>query len=117
MTAVTAALAAIIVQGGDGVFQVSGTDDLTYAAAAHELAGELGVPTERVVEVSAESAGLPAGEVTPFTSLDTARLSALIGFVPPQARDVLRDVYGPLISRTAGSMEAMHEQPFSHRRP
>ncbi len=106
MDAVTAALAVIVTRGGDGIFQVSGADDMTYATAARELTGVLGVPAERVTEVPAASAGLPADEVTPFTSLDTARLSALTGFVAPRARDVLREVYGPLLSRGAASAVA-----------
>lgn len=103
MRAVTAALAAIVIRGGEGVFQVSGADDLTYAAAAREFAAELRVPIERVEGMPAEAAGLPVGEVTRFTSLDTTRLSSLTGFVPPRARAVLREAYGPQLSRALAS--------------
>lgn len=99
MAAVIAALVAVVTRGGDGLYQVSGDDDISYAAAARELAVAMGEPAGQVNEVAAGSAGLLAEEITPFTSLDTARLSALTGFAPPKARDVLREVYGPQIAR------------------
>lgn len=106
MAAVIDALVAIATRGGDGIFQVSGEDDLTYVEAGRMFASELGVLVGRVTEVAAASAGLPGDEVTPFTSLDTERLSALTGFVPPKAREVLRDVYAPLLAPGAATETA-----------
>lgn len=97
MTAVIDALVALVTRGGDGIYQVSGDNDISYAAAARELAIAIGEHAGRVNEVAARSAGLLAEEITPFTSLDTSRLSALTGFRPPKALDVLREVYGPQI--------------------
>jgi dTDP-4-dehydrorhamnose reductase len=99
MAAVIDALVALVIRDSDGVYQVSGEDDISYAAAARELAVAIGESARKVNEVPAGSAGLLADEITPHTSLDTARFSVLTGFAPPKARDVLREVYGLQIAR------------------
>jgi dTDP-4-dehydrorhamnose reductase len=80
------ALIAIGEKGAGGIYQVSGRDDWSYAEFAQELARRLGVPPDRVRPCAA---AVPPDELTPYTSLDTSRLTELCGFVPPPAGEVL----------------------------
>jgi len=83
------ALIAVAEKGDGGIYQVSGRDDWSYADLARELARRVGASPSLVQPCSATSAGIPADEVTPYTSLDTSRLAALCGFVSPGAVEVL----------------------------
>ncbi|HEV2263941.1 MAG TPA: sugar nucleotide-binding protein [Stellaceae bacterium] len=106
LSAVVDALAAIVENREDGIFQVSGADDLSYAEAARLLAGAVGVSRDNVTAVPAAVAGLAPEDVTPFTSLDTSRLHGLTGFVSPNARDVLLGVYARELSgKSVGSVQ------------
>ena len=95
---VLGALMEIADEGGGGMFQVSGASDISYADAARHLAERLGVPTDRVHAVSAIASGIPAEEVTAYTSLDTRRLSKLRGSSAPEPRAVIDTVYGSRIA-------------------
>jgi dTDP-4-dehydrorhamnose reductase len=86
-------IAALIEGGESGIYQVSGSADISFVEAARHLATRIGVPLQRVTAVNAEECGVPADEITPFTSLDTSRLSALTGFVPPQPYVVIDKVF------------------------
>jgi dTDP-4-dehydrorhamnose reductase len=96
---VVSMLVAVVEGGEGGIYQVSGADDLTYAEAAGLLAEVVGATSNQVIAVPAKSRGLLAEEITLFTSLDTARLTALTGFVPPRANQVLKRVYGVAAAR------------------
>jgi dTDP-4-dehydrorhamnose reductase len=93
------AIAAIIGSGERGLFQLSGANDISYLEAALYLASRLGRSPKKVIAVSAEANGLLMDEITPYTSLDTSRLSQMTGFVPPCAFDVIDDEYGPALAR------------------
>jgi dTDP-4-dehydrorhamnose reductase len=93
------AIAAIIGSGETGLFQLSGANDISYLEAALHLASRLGRSPEKVIAVSAAANGVLMNEITPYTSLDTSRLSQMIGFVPPCAFDVIDTVYGPTLAR------------------
>ena len=88
---VVGALLAIAERGGAGIYQVSGRDDLSYAELGERLARRCGADP-RLVEAIPASTGLPADEVTPYTSLDVSRLQELNGFVAPGADAVLDGV-------------------------
>jgi dTDP-4-dehydrorhamnose reductase len=103
---VVSVLTDIIECGEGGIFQISGAGDISYLDAARNLATHLGVPHEQVIATSAASAGLLPGEITPFTSLETSRLAAMIGFVPPEARAVLTGMYAEALARAR--MSAVH---------
>jgi dTDP-4-dehydrorhamnose reductase len=92
------AVAAIAEQKSGGVFQLSGTEDISYADAARHLANRLGIPGDRVEGTLAVDNGVPENEVTPYTSLDTSRLSALSGYCPRPPRDVIDDVFAASFS-------------------
>jgi dTDP-4-dehydrorhamnose reductase len=88
-----------VIEGGQGgVYHVSGAADVSYAAAAKFFAQRIGVANDLVEPVHGVDSGLPYEELTPFSSLATSRLSRLNGFVPPEAFEVLQDVYAPEIS-------------------
>jgi dTDP-4-dehydrorhamnose reductase len=87
------AVAGISEQTEDGVFQLSGAEDISYADAARHLANRMGIPRDRVEGTLAADNGVPDNEVTPYTSLDTSRLNALIGYRPIPPRTVINDVF------------------------
>jgi dTDP-4-dehydrorhamnose reductase len=89
------AIGALIERGASGIYQVSGAADITFEEAARHLAVRIGVPSQRVVGVKAVDHGVPIDEITPCTSLDTSRLSALTGYVPPLPRNVIDTVFAP----------------------
>jgi hypothetical protein len=77
---------------------VSGAEDISYADAARHVARRLGVSSSLLIVSSAADQGIPAEEVTPYTSLDTARLTAVCGFVPPEPVAVLDLIIGPMVT-------------------
>jgi dTDP-4-dehydrorhamnose reductase len=101
LASVIEAITVIMTSGENGLFQVSGVRDISYVEAALHLASRLGRPANQVTAVSAASAGIPTDEITPYTSLDTSRLSAMMGFVPPRPFDVLDSIYGPALARAS----------------
>jgi dTDP-4-dehydrorhamnose reductase len=92
------AIVAIADHGGPGIYQVSGTDDISYADAARHLALRMGSDEACVIPESALSYGIPSEEVSRFTSLDAAKFAALTGQLPPAPYDVLNTVFDPLIA-------------------
>jgi dTDP-4-dehydrorhamnose reductase len=92
------AIGAIADQKSRGVFQLSGAEDISYADAARHLADRLGIPDDRVEGTLAVDNGVPENEVTPYTSLDTSRLSALFGYRPLHPRQVIDDVFAASIA-------------------
>lgn len=101
------AIAAVIEGGRGGICHVSGAADVSYAQAAMFLAQRIGAAKDLVEPVHGVDSGMPHEELTPYTSLATSRLSRLNGFVPPEASDVLQDVYGPEIA--AARVALAHE--------
>jgi dTDP-4-dehydrorhamnose reductase len=87
------AIAALIERGNSGVYQVSGAADISFEEAARYLAGRIGVPPQRVIAVKAAENRVPLEEITPFTSLDTSRLTALTGYVPLPPRAVIDRIF------------------------
>jgi dTDP-4-dehydrorhamnose reductase len=99
-------LVGVVEQPEGGIFQISGASDLSYAGAARHLLHRIGVPSDRVVAVRAADRGIPESEVTPFTSLDTSRLSAQTGFRPPQPTDVIDAVFGRMLASCEARIDA-----------
>lgn len=99
LASVVDAATAVLELGQGGIFQVSGAADISYADLARHLVRRLGLPSAKVVPVRAVDKGVPADEVTPFTSMDTARLTAITGFVPPEPLSVFDDIFGGMIGR------------------
>jgi len=92
---VVPALLAVIDDCGDGVYQVSGSDDITYADAARHIAFRVSAARRLVEAVRAVDNGIPPEEILTHTSLDTTRLSTLTDFQPPSPFAVLDAVFAP----------------------
>jgi len=87
------AIGSLVERRASGIYQASGAADITFEEAARHLAARIGVPSQRVVGIKAAEHGIPIDEITPYTSLDTSRLSALTGYIPPSPRDVIDEVF------------------------
>jgi dTDP-4-dehydrorhamnose reductase len=104
---VVGAIAGLTERGEGGMYHVSGASDLSYADAAKFLAHRIGATNAKVDAVHGRDNGVNEGDLTPFTSLKTRRLSQLLGFEPPDPFDVIQDVHGREL-RLARSMLAGH---------
>jgi dTDP-4-dehydrorhamnose reductase len=93
----TAALLTVVDDVKGGIYQWSGAYDISYADIARYLAHRVGAAPELVKPVRAVDIGIPVNEVTPYTSMDTKRLTALTGWSPPQFTDVIEGVYSQLL--------------------
>jgi dTDP-4-dehydrorhamnose reductase len=69
------ALALLTARRAGGLFQLSATEDFSYADAAFALAEMIGAP-KHLVRPRAAPADTPLAERPRFTSLDTARAEA-----------------------------------------
>ena len=106
LESVVDALVALGAQPQGGIFQISGSADISYADIALRLASRLDAPAELVHACSATERGIPANEVTRYTSLDTTRAAQLLGFAAPSPQAVLDAVFGPILAncRTSPSV-------------
>ncbi len=66
-----------------GVIQVTGEQDVTYAAVAYRLADRLGAARSLVRPCSFATRGLPPEMAPRNTTLDVGRLGSALGLVPP----------------------------------
>jgi dTDP-4-dehydrorhamnose reductase len=94
---VVRALIRIMSDRGDGIYQLSGADDLSYAQAMRHLARRMGLDEDRVIADGAAAHGIPPEEIATYTSLDMSRYTALSGEEPPQPFEVLDGVFGRAI--------------------
>ena len=81
---VISALTEIIDKKLTGIFQVSGTEDISYMTAAHFIAEKLGAAPELVRPASAIAAGVHADDLAEHTSLDTAETEAALNLQFPK---------------------------------
>jgi dTDP-4-dehydrorhamnose reductase len=93
------ALMLIIAKGGEGIYQVSGADDISYAGALRHLVHKMGLPESRIIASCAAANGIPPEEIATFTSLDTSRFEALAGDPAPTPYEVLDQVYSSIAHR------------------
>jgi dTDP-4-dehydrorhamnose reductase len=94
---VVGALIAVADAGAGGIWQISGASDMAYDGVARYLATRLGLSTSLVRSITAAERGLPAEDVTAYTSLDCSRLCAATGFVPPEPEAVIDEVFGHML--------------------
>lgn len=71
-----------------GIFQVSGSSDISYFDAANHIAQRVGAAGECIIACRAEEL-IPHEEIMTFASLDTTRLTKLTGFIAPQPASAL----------------------------
>jgi len=88
-----------------GIFQVSGASDISYADLARYLVRRLGLSSDRVIPVRAVDRGVLADDVTAYTSMDTTRLTAINGFIPPDPLAIFADVFGQLFAKPYETLE------------
>jgi dTDP-4-dehydrorhamnose reductase len=100
-------IAALIDHNGIGLYQISAAHDISYADAARHFAQRLNVPEDRVMPLRAAQAGVADEEICTYAALDTSRLSALTGFVPPAPTDVIDTVFAEQISAAQKSREPL----------
>lgn len=92
--AVVAALLAVCVTRAEGIHHISGDADVTYGDAARRLAARLGAPAELVQSASWREAGLDAGEVPDYATLDMAETAVRLGCDPVPLEAVLDGLAG-----------------------
>ena len=80
---VAAAIAALLQARAQGLFQLSGPEDVTYAAIGRHIAARLGAPADLVEPVPAASAGMPAGATPRHTTMDSSLLRQRFGVEVP----------------------------------
>jgi dTDP-4-dehydrorhamnose reductase len=93
----TAAMLAVAEDRGAGVYQMSGTKDVSYYDIAMHLARATGCPADLVRSKLAIEAGLPGEDIARYTTLDSSRLEALTGRPAPDPYDVIDMVYAAQI--------------------
>ncbi len=96
---VVAALRAIAERRAEGVFQISGSTDITYLDACLHIADRLGASRTLVEAARGADAGMPAEDRPANTTMDSRRLEALIPWTPPTPFEVLDVVFGLNSSR------------------
>jgi nucleoside-diphosphate-sugar epimerase len=93
------AIGAITEHADGGVYQLSGGTDISFEEAARHLAARVGASQQKVIGVKAADSGVPSDEITPYTSLDTSRLKALIGYNPLHPRIVIDTVFAGALAK------------------
>ena len=72
-----------------GIFQYSGSVDVSYAQIAYHICGKIGGNIELVQPVPAATAGIPESEIFSYTSLDCSRLTETTGIEPEDTWEVI----------------------------
>jgi dTDP-4-dehydrorhamnose reductase len=85
----TAAIAALLDNKMPGVFQLTGSRDVTYTEVGKYLAREVDASPDLVVPTSAYSAKMPKGSTPRCTTLDSSALRDKFGIVVPDVLDTL----------------------------
>jgi dTDP-4-dehydrorhamnose reductase len=94
--AMAAAAVAALLAAPEGVWQLSGPRDVSYAEIALRLANRIGAAPELVQPRSAYDAGMPEGSTPKHTTLDSAALCALLGAQVPDPWTVIDAVIDSL---------------------
>lgn len=87
-----AAIADLMAEPAQGIFQLSGPQDVSYTEIGAWLARRIGAAPELVMPVSAYSAGMPPGSTPRHTTLDSTAICRRLGTVVPAAWEVLEGV-------------------------
>ncbi len=92
------ALLALAGSNESGIFQISGSRDISYSEAARHLARCIGAPLDLVAQTEARKLGFPEAEITTFSSLSSERYSQLTGWAPPDPLASIETVFGPAMA-------------------
>ena len=86
---VCSAIRSLLSDRANGVFQLTGPHDVSYAEIGGFLAGKLGVSSSLVQATSARDAGLPEGATPLHTTLDSTALRNRFGLEVPDVWEVI----------------------------
>src|SRR5579864_3206204 len=103
---VCTAIAALLQDRARGIFQLTGSRDVSYADIGCFLAAYLGVDAKLVIQASGREAGLPEGATPPNTTLDSSLLRVHYGLEAPDVWDVVERVATNARSRVASPTNA-----------
>ncbi len=76
-----------------GIFQVSGTSDISYADAADIGTGVLGTRPDLIQPVKASQPGYPAIALPSNTTLNTDRAESILGVETPDSRQTIKEIF------------------------
>lgn len=76
-----------------GLFQLSGSRDISYADAALYIAQRLGAEPALIQPIKSSEAGIPPDEVFAHTTLDSSRVAALFGIRPPDPLAIIDETF------------------------
>jgi len=100
------ALLAISRSSEHGVFQVSGSRDISYYDAALHIASRLGAAPHLCVAALASESNIPPEEIIQYSSMDTSRMNALSGWKTPDPPFVIDEVFRAGIDARKGILGA-----------
>jgi dTDP-4-dehydrorhamnose reductase len=89
---VCTAIAALLQDRARGIFQLTGSRDISYADIGGFLAAYLDADQKLVHQTSAREAGLPEGATPLHTTLDSGRLRVHYGLEVPDVWDIIERV-------------------------
>lgn len=89
----TTAMAAVARDRGSGIYQLSGARDLSYLEIASHIGKMIGVSPGQIRPERALGCGLLEAEVARYTTLESSRLQALTGQMPPDPYEVIESVF------------------------
>ncbi len=87
------AIIAVIERESYGLWQVSAGEDITYEQMARYLAQKIGISQKLIEPVRVCQSGLKFETLPKYTTLDTTRLQEELGIEPPNAWDMLDEVF------------------------
>jgi dTDP-4-dehydrorhamnose reductase len=94
LTTAVSALRLISDRRAEGIWQVSGERDLSYAEAATMLAGQLDVDLALIRPMAARESGRVTTHLPTHTTLSVDRLRREFGLEPPSVEWTVRDAFG-----------------------
>jgi dTDP-4-dehydrorhamnose reductase len=99
IASVCSAIRSLLTERASGIFQLTGSRDVSYADVGRFLAGTLNVEPSLVQITSARAAGLPEGATPPYTTLDSSALRDRFSLVVRDVWQVIEIVTSSDISQ------------------
>ncbi len=98
-----AAIAALLADRAAGIWQLTGSRDVSYAEIAGYIAQQIGADPALVRPVAAASAGMPEGSTPRHTTLDSGALQRRFGIAAPEPWPTIEAVLAaPMAARSIG---------------
>jgi dTDP-4-dehydrorhamnose reductase len=79
-----AAIAALLADRATGIWQLTGSQDVSYAEIGGHIAQQIGADPALVQPIAAASAGMPEGSTPRHTTLDSGALQRLFAIAAPE---------------------------------